>query len=279
MNCKECNEPITDTKKLWFYSVCRNCQEARMDRNLARVVRERLVDGKCVCPVCSQEKAVSEYYTLRGLPNLLKCIACCKAASRFYRARNLEKAREKDRLRSKIAQNWKTPKTIATTKAYQANNKERLYEKAKEWAAANPDKVAATRARNRAKRRANPHKYLTDVVRQRIRDNVRLKRRREADIFQTLGYTVEELREHLGRQFKKGMSWENIGKWHIDHIIPIAAYYYDSYDHPDFRACWHLQNLQPCWAWENMTRSSATNVERTRFKLMETKGRYDGNHG
>mgnify|MGYP000453844198 CR=1 FL=1 len=39
-----------------------------------------------------------------------------------------------------------------------------------------------------------------------------------------LGYTQMDLRQYLEAQFKPGMTWNNYGKWHIDHIVPCASF-------------------------------------------------------
>lgn len=49
------------------------------------------------------------------------------------------------------------------------------------------------------------------------------------------------------------MSWSNYGKWHIDHIIPCAAF--DLSDEFEQRACFHYSNLQPLWAYDNIGKS------------------------
>lgn len=69
-----------------------------------------------------------------------------------------------------------------------------------------------------------------------------------------VGYTADQLKIHLERQFLPGMTWDNRGLngWHIDHIIPISSFSYDSHDHPDFKACWALTNLRPMWAADNI---------------------------
>ena len=67
-----------------------------------------------------------------------------------------------------------------------------------------------------------------------------------------VGYSVDDLRAHLERQFERGMSWDNYGDWHIDHIIPASSFKYDTVDDPDFHACWALTNLRPLWARENI---------------------------
>ena len=61
-------------------------------------------------------------------------------------------------------------------------------------------------------------------------------------------YSLEELIAHLERQFLPGMTWENKGDWHIDHIIPRSSFEYSSPDDPEFKQCWSLSNLQPLWA-------------------------------
>ncbi len=67
-----------------------------------------------------------------------------------------------------------------------------------------------------------------------------------------LGYTPEELKTHLEKQFVKGMTWNNKGDWHIDHIIPVSAFSFTSIDDADFKAAYSLPNLRPLWAKDNM---------------------------
>ena len=66
-----------------------------------------------------------------------------------------------------------------------------------------------------------------------------------------VGYTTQDLMEHLERQFRNGMSWDNYGEWHIDHIKPISAFDFTSYQDNEFQECWALKNLQPLWAEQN----------------------------
>ena len=69
-----------------------------------------------------------------------------------------------------------------------------------------------------------------------------------------VGYTVDQLRKHLEKRFKFGMTWENYGKWHIDHKIPISAFNFEKPEDIDFQRCWSLKNLQPMWAKENISK-------------------------
>ena len=59
--------------------------------------------------------------------------------------------------------------------------------------------------------------------------------------FSLVDYTKYELKEHLESQFTDGMSWENMGEWHIDHIKPCASF--DLICPVQQLACFHYKNL------------------------------------
>ena len=63
-----------------------------------------------------------------------------------------------------------------------------------------------------------------------------------------LGIDYEGLIKHLESQFKDGMSWENRGEWHIDHIIPLSS---ETSKEELTKLC-HYTNLQPLWAEDNL---------------------------
>ena len=54
--------------------------------------------------------------------------------------------------------------------------------------------------------------------------------------------------------FKKGMSWDNHGEWHIDHITPCSNF--DLTDPEQQKKCNHYTNLQPLWKEENLKKSN-----------------------
>jgi DNA/RNA endonuclease G (NUC1) len=45
------------------------------------------------------------------------------------------------------------------------------------------------------------------------------------------------------------MTWENYGKWHIDHIKPCANFNLSNDD--EQKLCFHYTNMQPLWAIDN----------------------------
>jgi hypothetical protein len=102
---------------------------------------------------------------------------------------------------------------------------------------------------------ADPINRLSNRVSTNLRTRLRgigfVKGRRSWESL--LGYTAGELRVHLENQFQRGMTWANYGKWHIDHIAPVASFRECS-EEEFFQNCWSLKNLRPLWAAENQSR-------------------------
>jgi len=97
--------------------------------------------------------------------------------------------------------------------------------------------------------RKKPHVFawrgmLSSVLR-------RFGRKKENKTYEILGYSALELKEHIEKQFKDGMSWDNWGEWHIDHIKPVS--YFDKNEDP--KIVNSLSNLQPLWAFDNISKS------------------------
>ena len=83
----------------------------------------------------------------------------------------------------------------------------------------------------------------------------RLGKPKEGHTIDLLGYSALELKEHITSLFTEGMTWDNYGEWHIDHIIPCAAF--DQTDDTERMACWNRRNLRALWGQENMEKSDA----------------------
>lgn len=70
----------------------------------------------------------------------------------------------------------------------------------------------------------------------------------------TLGYDAAELVAHIEKQFLKGMTWDNQGEWHVDHIIPVSRYFAEGVS--DYAIINRLSNLRPLWAKDNLAKGS-----------------------
>jgi hypothetical protein len=94
---------------------------------------------------------------------------------------------------------------------------------------------------------------LIHTIRVRVKDVLRGHSKSDSTI-NMLGCTINELWIHLEKQFKQGMTRQNHGKWHIDHIIPCSSF---DLTKPEEQAkCFHYTNLQPLWASENLAKGS-----------------------
>lgn len=141
----------------------------------------------------------------------------------------------------------------ARDKAYAQKNNEKIAQYQKEYRAANKDKAKKYLLHYLRDRRANdPAFRLKQAVAQG------LSRMLKGTVGKTrhLPYSMDELKKHIERQFQKGMTWENYGKWHVDHIRPVSSFSIDSPEHPDFLICWGLTNLRPLWAQENIEKKA-----------------------
>ena len=67
-----------------------------------------------------------------------------------------------------------------------------------------------------------------------------------------LGGSIDIVKSHIESLFKDGMTWENQGEWHIDHILPIGIC--DTQE--EIIARCHYKNLQPLWAIDNLKKGS-----------------------
>lgn len=124
---------------------------------------------------------------------------------------------------------------------YQQKNKAHLYSKRMERMA---DKKETTAEKLAARLRSRLYKIVKGDV-------------KAGSAVKDMGCSPDFLVQYLESKFQTGMTWENygkeIGKWHIDHIIPLSSF--DLTDRGQFlRAC-HYTNLQPLWAIDNLQKS------------------------
>lgn len=174
------------------------------------------------CFKCGNIKPLEDYYkhpaTRDGRLN--KCKSCTKKDASSYGKSEAGKETAR-RARSK-------PEAKARHRAY-----------CKEW--------------ERNKKDSDPQYLLRKVLRSRVSNQLnRLGGIKAGSAVRDLGCTVEELMVHLEKQFQPGMTWENRGEWHIDHIKPLASF--DLTDEVQFKEACNYTNLQPLWAKDNLSK-------------------------
>lgn len=96
----------------------------------------------------------------------------------------------------------------------------------------------------------DPVAYITACCRRRISNMVRTQGKNCGLRTQELiGCSYEQFKKHIEKQFKRGMSWDNKGQWHIDHIRPLASF--DLLKPEEQRRAFHFTNCQPLWNKDN----------------------------
>ena len=171
-----------------------------------------------------------------------------KDKQREYQRRSREKNREKNREKERIRYNDNKEKW----QQHYILNKESLLAQSKEYKKS--DKYRRYAKQYMAQRLQDPSLKLAHNLRCRIRRAVvQISKSKSASMKALLGCSIDELRVHLESLFKEGMSWDNYGEWHIDHIKPVSSF--DLSDYEQQRQCFHYTNIQPLWAIENLVKS------------------------
>lgn len=241
------------------------------------------------CSRCGVEyKATTEYFVA---DKRLKCglRAICKECNRQYRLENKDSIKKyyednKDKILEQKKEYHKEnfDNIMETKKARYERKREQLLSQQKEYYQENKEQIKKYREENAERiaevwriRRKAKAKHIAEVQRKylykRRRENVEFRildtcrkrlykaianNRKTASTIELIGCTPAELKQHLEKQFRDGMSWDNYGEWHIDHIIPCASFDFTKPEQQ--RECFHYSNLQPMWAEENLLKSDKT---------------------
>ncbi len=136
-----------------------------------------------------------------------------------------------------------------------AENPELFNEQTKEYRRKNPDKVKQVQREISERRRKDPAYRVGHNISGGI--NKSLRRNKNGYHWEELVcYTLKDLISHLEKQFRDGMTWDNYGKWHIDHIIPKSWFEFNNTEDREFKQCWAMCNLQPLWAEDNIRKQN-----------------------
>ncbi len=203
-----------------------------------------------VCSKCGIEKEVSDFHKWKHGPDGYKreCKKCRKLETKKYYIKNEQKIKKRvsdyrksnpdkiKEIRQKIYERDKE-RILKINKLYRENNKEKRNEY----------------TRNRKSN--DPIFKLKHLMNSRIRIFMKSRNiQKHNKTFDIVGCTPQELKEHLEFKFKDGMSWDNQGEWHIDHIVPLSS---GKTVDEIIKLC-HYTNLQPLWAIDNMKKGSKT---------------------
>jgi len=219
------------------YKKCGTCKILKLTTEFNKRVTSK--DGfQSQCKQCQKE-----YHKKRDEDNL-----------EYYqrnRERKLKYEKERRKNNPEYRKEWYINNS-ESQKAYQRKYK-KVYNKL-EYVKNKRNKKAKERRRN------NPTYKLNQIMSGAIRAS--LKDGKDGKPWEKLvGYTLNDLKKHLEKQFTKGMTWSNHGrgkdKWHIDHHpIPLSWFVFKSYKDKGFRKAWAFENLRPMWSGSNMAKGN-----------------------
>jgi hypothetical protein len=139
-------------------------------------------------------------------------------------------------------------------KKYYLKKKEKLNQYQKEWRLNNRKHIRKYENKYFKKRReTDPNFKLLRSIRTRILKALKRNHKSKSTI-KLLGCSIEECWQHLESKFQPGMTKENHGKWHIDHIKPCISF--NLTDPEQQKICFHYTNLQPLWAEDNLKKGA-----------------------
>ncbi len=231
-------------------SWCRECARAYdRERNVSRRATRRIgrppkqvIDGQLVCGTCAVLKPTAEFAKDSTVPTGFRsrCKACDSVAAKVYHQKNRE-----TRIAKARAWNQANPERHrALKRESDARCRPRVRQNYKDWKNANPSNRLSVQLRVR----------ISTAVRRQIERQKSGRLRKAGSAVRDLGCMIEELMVHLERQFQPGMTWNNYGEWHIDHVKPLASF--DLTDRVQFLAACHFTNLQPLWGPDNIARGA-----------------------
>ncbi len=241
VNCKICEVPIPPDRKKYCSSKCNRLARNEQTR---RVSNQKPVVKK-TCSLCHVTKALKHWkgsvcgwcFTQTS-PQFLQYQKQNREASKRYR--------EADRFRRN-----------------EINNS---------WRRKNPARVKEIRRRAKAKRKLNFQNVLNHRISSRIWGCLKFnKTRTKWEVL--VGYSIQELRQHIEKQFSEGMTWEAYrkGEIQIDHILPVSLFSFTSPEDTEFKKCWALSNLRPLWKKDNLSKNDAVYIEGKKYLARNLK--------
>jgi len=212
------------------------------------------------CSKCGEEKPLSDFHKQKLGKYGFR--SQCKKCRKEHCQRNKEQMK-KYRQENKEHISKRMKKYRQEKKEYLEEYRKKHYQDNKEYYKQwNQENRGRINERVKQRRQSDPIFKLKCNLRNRtskaFKDKGYSKKSKTREI---LGVEWEVVAKHIERQFTKGMNWDNYGKWHIDHIIPLSS---AKTEEEVVKLC-HYSNLQPLWAEDNFSKSDS--IEATQVKL------------
>jgi hypothetical protein len=235
-----------------------------------------------LCKKCGVNKPLDDYGDNKNNKDgkLLYCKECERLRGIEYRKKNREKVNQssknwrknnpedykktiekyleknphmnsKERIKSyRKDENFRKKYNIKRKEYYQ-NNVEQEREKSKNYYHENKKLIREKNNKWKNDKRKNDGFYRMKInLRHRLRDYLigESKGKRTKEI---VGLDKIEFKLYIQSKFVDGMSWENYGEWHLDHIKPLCS----ARDNQEALLLNRYTNLQPLWAEDNLRKN------------------------
>lgn len=130
-----------------------------------------------------------------------------------------------------------------------------------DWRKKNRKAIQKTNtAYEKKRKKEDPTFKLIKTLRSRLGTALRSQNVKKNNTTMTLiGETPAFVKNYLEERFEEGMTWENHGDWHIDHIKPCKLF--NLLKEEEQNACFHYTNLQPLWGTLNISKGSKYSLE------------------
>jgi hypothetical protein len=202
------------------------------------------------CSKCDLIKPEKEFYkravSADGLTSQCKC--CILEANKERHKAYYECNKESIRVKHREWHNENRESVCSRKRKRRKENPEKFKAKAKEYRLKNKEKIKAYHKEYGQRIRTR----ISQACRARVREALKNKSQKAFGTEALLGCSIDELKTHLESQFTEGMTWENYGEWHIDHIRPCASF--NLTDPAEQKICFHYSNIQPLWASDNLSK-------------------------
>jgi len=216
------------------------------------------------CTKCKEEKKLTEFSSRKrkyGLLPLSQCKECVAYKMSIYQKNNFQERsdygkmwREKNKDVLRIKKRDDRIKHPEWRKNYTMRNIEIIKLRKHKYYKENTKKIIKKgQEYKRIKRITTPLFKLRESLSSNIRMAIkRGKYKKNSSTNELLGTSYEIVKLHLEKQFKRKMSWDNYGEWHIDHKIPLAS----AKTEEELKLLCHYTNLQPLWAIDNIKKGA-----------------------
>nr|CAI9751351.1 endonuclease VII [uncultured phage]CAI9752235.1 endonuclease VII [uncultured phage] len=225
---------------------CKTCANKRKAEQRAKITKQQQMEqqqklnGKKICTQCNVEQNLSCFNKDKSTKDGLSS-----------RCKNCQKAYDEQR---KEQRQMYYKENIETFIKYRQENREKNIIYQREYRKKNKDLLNEKDKQRNKERMLNLNYHLSKMFSNSLCAS--LKENKAGRHWENLvPYTLQQLKEHLEKQFDKNMSWNNMGEyWEIDHIIPRNLFKYQSEQDEQFQICWSLNNLRPLSMVENRSR-------------------------